>query len=706
MAGFKQAKSDFRLRLEAKDSSAFVVPEVMITLVDKLEAVGDPVKEQLGALEIVWVKVKCTKGEGFADNEKLQDFVEPAPVPDEELEIEFRRSIELTTLAELCYRNALRHHTNSALLLALARTATGDQWTDKLAKPKEGGDRIGIYGFTQSEWDAVLVGIPPEVDVKPDHIARARAQCEIASFVSGRHWQALIAARGEDVRAIDLYLAFLFGADVAIKILNADKVSLSTFLTAAEVQAVSARMASVVPGPAITADTQQNALIKALVDKLQTAFDFVKAFAESLMIDQQPAPQDEIIKTEDEIDHEDPIDGEDDPIGPDSPIVVQDVAEAAPQPGDGTLLISEAHLVALWKRSLFPIDGRGMILFGLRGCLPADPSATEFRSSHKVKLADVDYRRMRCTIGQWRPGKGFALFPGSTVPFVTLVDSATNRKGAGVNQMGRGRYKNYVSGWHKRREGRKKGHWALLQESDISFQRTPSDVNYTPDDPWQAGRPGDNIHCAFHMGAPDKLAESRYSSAGCQVVAGRVVKGRKGSEEGPWGKFIAPFLDDLDQSGFEYVLFDGRELERMVQTKMSGKTVVLRMGSEGAPVADLQQRLGLADPDGKFGPNTFRAVIKFQHQNFPKSADDGIVGPQTAERLGMTLPQFVFADAIKGLSVEEPGPGSGPGSRNGLRTRGRSGCRRWRPVLGKGDQSAAWSSLQAEGQGHLQSPRL
>ena len=63
----------------------------------------------------------------------------------------------------------------------------------------------------------------------------------------------------------------------------------------------------------------------------------------------------------------------------------------------------------------------------------------------EVKFVAPDYRQMRCTIGQWRPGKGFALFPGSTVPFFDLVDTAAGNGGAGVNQMGRGRYRNLLN---------------------------------------------------------------------------------------------------------------------------------------------------------------------------------------------------------------------------------------------------------------------
>ena len=57
-----------------------------------------------------------------------------------------------------------------------------------------------------------------------------------------------------------------------------------------------------------------------------------------------------------------------------------------------------------------------------------------------------------------------------------------------------------------------------------------------------------------------------------------------------------------------------------------GASPVLRQGTRGAEVVDLQRRLGLA-PDGVFGPNTLRAVRTFQAQQ--RLTADGIVGART-----------------------------------------------------------------------------
>lgn len=347
---------------------------------------------------------------------------------------------------------------------------------------------------------------------------------------------------------------------------------------------------------------------------------------------------------------------------------------AAPEPitdsSAGAIAISEAHLVALWKRSHFPIDtARGFILFGLRGCRPVDYSGTGFADSHEIILSDVNFATMNCTIGQWRPGDGLALFPGSTVPYGAIVKSKISVGGSGVNQLGRGRYTNYKAGWHKRKEG-SNGHWALQQNCPITIQRTADDADFDNEDNWYEGYiAGDNIHCAFGMGAGAKIPDHRYSSAGCQVIAGTVKKGVRGSEAGPWEKFIRPFQKKHPgaRTNAEYVLFDAREIHLMVATRLVGKTVILRYGSYGPLVKKLQRVLkGKVNPslgvDGDFGVETFRTVREFQSDVFGEAADDGIVGPSTARKLGFRLPEFDFADAISGGSgYSDDGGGAGAG---------------------------------------------
>lgn len=287
--------------------------------------------------------------------------------------------------------------------------------------------------------------------------------------------------------------------------------------------------------------------------------------------------------------------------------------------------------------------------------------STGVAAQHEIVLIPVNYQSMNCTLGQWRPGAGLALFPGSTVPFGAIVQAKIAANGVGVNQMGRGRYKQYDAGWHKRSEG-PGGHWALRQGCQITLQRTGDDSDFDLADRWEVGwKAGDNIHCAFHMGRDGDIPNARFSSAGCQTVAGTLTKGVQGSEAGPWADFIAPFVDKLgSQKSAEYVLFSAEEAQQMIRTRCAGKTVVLRYGSAGPLVEELQAALNAKAgarlvADGDFGPSTFRAVVDFQTLKFGEAADDGIVGPQVARALGIKLPDFDFDDAIAGgVGHQEP----------------------------------------------------
>ncbi|MGO7486602.1 peptidoglycan-binding protein [Rhizobium ruizarguesonis] len=316
------------------------------------------------------------------------------------------------------------------------------------------------------------------------------------------------------------------------------------------------------------------------------------------------------------------------------------------------LILSEADLIALWRRSAFPIPDKTAIVFGIRGCLPVDYGGTPMAQSHQISLTPVNYRTMNCTLGVWIPGQGFSLYPGSTVPYGPWVASGTRSEGRGVNQLGRGRYRKYVPGWHKRSEGTN-GHWALLQECPITLQRTADDDDFDLADRWEAGRiAGDNIHCAFNMGPGAAIPSSKYSSLGCQVIAGTVKKGVPGSETGPWKRFISNFPKDT-AAQVEYVLFDGLEVQQMIRSRCQGKTIILRVGSNGPHVEELKRRLSSVigrslGSSAEFDVETFQAVIDFQTNTFGTNSDDGVVGEETANKLGFSLPIFDYRDAVGG----------------------------------------------------------
>ncbi len=390
-----------------------------------------------------------------------------------------------------------------------------------------------------------------------------------------------------------------------------------------------------------------------------------------------------------------PVGAEHDTSSENPAIEDDDLKLPPPDSGSGgELLLSEAHLLALWKRSQFPVFAGGLITFGVRGALPVVSSGTEFGSSHEIFISPINYSTMNCTIGQWLPGSGFAVFPGSTVPYGPSVQKRIPANGVGINQLGRGRYKRYISGWHKRSEGRN-GHWALLQDSAITLQRTGDDPDFDLVDRWESGKiAGDNIHCAFHMGPNANIPSSKYSSFGCQVIAGTVKKGVEGSEAGPWKKFVVPFQKDGGQQQTEYVLFSASEVQQMIKTRCSGKTILLRFGSQGEYVRLLQTRLSekLGRPikvDGDFGPGTFEAVLEFQEAEFGPEYDDGIVGGETAQKLGIMLPFFDFDDAISGgnglvvPSSGTEGRESGPSQSNGGGQPASTGVRLTEPVFKK-----------------------
>jgi lysozyme family protein len=73
-------------------------------------------------------------------------------------------------------------------------------------------------------------------------------------------------------------------------------------------------------------------------------------------------------------------------------------------------------------------------------------------------------------------------------------------------------------------------------------------------------------------------------------------------------------------------------------------TDALKRGSRGPAVVQLQQKLGVA-ADGVFGPQTVRAVRRFQARK--DLTVDGVVGPQTAQALGLGLAEVRSASGAR-----------------------------------------------------------
>lgn len=297
-------------------------------------------------------------------------------------------------------------------------------------------------------------------------------------------------------------------------------------------------------------------------------------------------------------------------------------------------------LMAYWKLNHFPVPTDKWVFFGLRGCLPLNDVDHGFDKAHDVEITEVDYTHPRCTIGQWNPGNGIALFPGSTVPHRRHVVSALGTEGAGANQLLTGYYKDYRKGRHK--GSAPTGHRAFRQDNQLPVRRTADDRDYDQDDRVEYTTPYDNLHAAWCMG----VDSDRYASAGCQVIVGfPKCQKREGKPDcGPWLSFKANAYG-IGQKSFPYVLLNGRELQRFTRNgTRTGQR--LRYGSKGAVVKSAQKsfkKSGFYEGkiDGDFGKRTLFATLHFQEAEFGPSADDGIIGPQTASALGIEWPDDI-----------------------------------------------------------------
>ncbi len=288
----------------------------------------------------------------------------------------------------------------------------------------------------------------------------------------------------------------------------------------------------------------------------------------------------------------------------------------------------------------FPVPAEGMVFFGLRGCLPANPDDHAFAAGRRLLVAPVDYTMPRCTLGQWLPAEGrIAVYPGSTVPHRRYVQSALEQGGAGANQLMTGFFPDYRRGQHK--AGTTGAHDAFRQTRGRPVRRSADDLDYDNDDRVEITNAYDNLHAAWCMGTD----HAYYASAGCQVVVGYPsCAARDGQpDSGPWAHFRGASYE-LPQQDFPYLLLDARAAEMLAAAGDGPRSARLRYGSKGALVRTVQEALAQHGYfphriDGDFGPLTLEAVLAFQTAAFGPDADDGIVGPVTASALGIDWPK-------------------------------------------------------------------
>lgn len=296
------------------------------------------------------------------------------------------------------------------------------------------------------------------------------------------------------------------------------------------------------------------------------------------------------------------------------------------------------HLLTLCSLNLFELPEKSMFFFGLRGALPSDENKHTFSSSHIISLEDINYTNPRCCILQCKPDRReFAVFPGSTVPHKKYIQQALLSNGTGANQLMSGFYKDYRKGMHK--PSSDTGHEAFRQTEGRPIRRTADDLDYQNDDRVEFMNPNNNLHAAWCQ----SINSESYASAGCQVIVGypRCKKYGSRPDTGPWKAFKENAYS-IRQASFPYVLLHARDAYRVFLNKGEVVDGRLRFGSFGEKVSQLQNKLkqkgfyeGKIDKD--FGRRTLNAILEYQTSVFGPSEDDGIIGPNTADALGLTL---------------------------------------------------------------------
>lgn len=305
--------------------------------------------------------------------------------------------------------------------------------------------------------------------------------------------------------------------------------------------------------------------------------------------------------------------------------------------------LKERSLHRLCEINNFKMSENGMIFFGLRGCIPVNDENQSFADEHDLYLINVNNINPRCTIIQWQPKeKSFAVFPGSTAPHLKYIKKSKIQNGVGANQLMTGYYSDYRKGKHK--AGSPTGHDAFRQTNGRPIRRTGDDFDYDNDDRVEFMNPNDNLHAGWCQ----SIDHDSFASAGCQVVVGYPQCKKYGTRPdiGPWKTFKENAYK-LEQDSFSYVLLNGRDALK-VSKDNTGKLIGrLRFGSYGENVEQLQKKLkekgfyeGKVDKD--FGRRSIRAVLEFQESVFGANEDDGVVGPNTALALGLTLDTFNY----------------------------------------------------------------
>lgn len=308
--------------------------------------------------------------------------------------------------------------------------------------------------------------------------------------------------------------------------------------------------------------------------------------------------------------------------------------------------LSADVLRILAERNSFDLGESPIVLFGLRGCtVSSGKDYSPPAARHAVVTTRPDHLNMKCLIGVWDRSQGnISLCRGSTVPNVDLMDAYV-RGALGCNMLPTGVH-HYKVGPH--RGNKQPG--AFRQQQSLWVMRSPKKLSYAANDRnaiWDdldGNLPFDNIHAAIlnHRAKPPF-----FSSAGCQVVAGRY---KNGVPVGAWANFRQdarlvhpPVIRDGsrgatadDGKAFTYFVLTGDEAS-LVSSHPNREFKALRYGSSGPTVVALQERLGMAPDsvDGMFLRSTLGRYLSWQKNN--NNAATGIVTKSEAEQLGVSL---------------------------------------------------------------------
>jgi hypothetical protein len=308
-----------------------------------------------------------------------------------------------------------------------------------------------------------------------------------------------------------------------------------------------------------------------------------------------------------------------------------------------TYQLNAQVLKRLCTLNQFEIPKVDMVFFGIRGSLPAkqdDFSFAKQKQLNLIELSKINYVNFNCTIGQWKlKDDTIAVYTASTVPARKNIEKFG---GANTNQMITGYYLDYTKGLHPEKTSETDvyayRHEAFRQTVDRPVRRTYNNSTFDNADEMSYGMQNDNLHAAHRI----KLDANIEATQGCQIVHGRPdCDAYKG--QGAWLAFYKEAYG-ISQISFPYFLLTGERDFYPVAVGLSQRRQIrLRYGSSGTWVRQVQERLKrLQNKDlvitSNFDIETLKAVIAFQTAQFGVFQADGIIGNQTASRLGITLP--------------------------------------------------------------------